>query len=110
MSDPKNEIHEAMKMLNEYYRVFAKQIAAEIITHKADFESPELGQAEGLVERYAKHAQRVNALYGILSYESGFNKPAGKEPLARDEFRCFGCGEVIKESDAACPLCGWAWR
>ena len=110
MSDPQNPINEALTVLNDYYRVFAKQIADQIIAHKADFESPELGQAEGLVERYAKHAQRVNALYGILRYEAGFNKPEGREPLARNEFRCFGCGEVIQPEDTACKLCGWTWR
>jgi rubrerythrin len=110
MSDSKIAIREAMTVLNSYYSVLAKEMADEIIAHKADFESAGLGQAESIVERYAKHAQRVNVLYGILRYESAYTKPEGREPLARNEFRCFGCGEVIKEDDTACPLCGWTWR
>ena len=110
MSDPKNQIRDALKLVNEYYRVLAEQVAAEIIAHKADFQSAELGQAESIVERYAKHAQRVNVLYGILRYEATYAKPEGREPLARDEFRCFGCGEAIKAEDGACKICGWTWR
>jgi len=110
MSDPKNEIREALTVLNDYYTGFAKQAADEIIARKADFKNAGLGQAEDIIEKYAKQANRVNIIYGILRYEAGYNKPVGREPLARDEFRCFGCGEVIKEEDKACPLCGWTWK
>jgi len=110
MSHPKQQIREALTVLNNYYGVLGKQLADEILAHKADFESPELERVEGLVERYAKHANRINVLYGILRFEAQFDKPEGGEPLARNQFRCFGCGEVIDERDQACPLCGWTWR
>ena len=110
MNYPKIEIREALKVINSYYGVLAKEIAGEVIAHKADFESAGLGQAESIVEKYAKLGNRVNIIYGILRYESAYTKPEGREPLARNEFRCFGCGEVINENDTACPLCGWTWR
>jgi rRNA maturation endonuclease Nob1 len=30
--------------------------------------------------------------------------------LAKEEFRCFGCGGVIKATDQFCPICGWSWK
>jgi hypothetical protein len=110
MSDPKTEIREALTVLNNYYAVLAKQVADEIIAHKDAFESARLEQAEAIIDKYARHANRVNILYGILRFEAWMEKPEGKEPLAANEFRCFGCGEVIQADDKACKLCGWSWR
>jgi rubrerythrin len=110
MSDNINTIREATTILNNYYSVLAKEMADEIIAHKADFESAGLGQNESIIEKYAKHASHVSVIYGFLRFEAKYTRPEGREPLARNEFRCFGCGEVIKDTDTACPLCGWSWR
>jgi hypothetical protein len=110
MSDPKSEIREALTVLNSYYGVLAKELAVEIIAHKADFESASLGQTQSIVEKYARLANRVSIIYDVLRYEAPYTKPQGKETLARNEFRCFGCGAVINENDTACQLCGWTWK
>jgi hypothetical protein len=37
-------------------------------------------------------------------------KPDGERPSGKVEFRCFGCGEVIKKDDEVCSSCGWTWK
>jgi len=37
-------------------------------------------------------------------------KPDGQRPSGKDDFRCFGCSEVIKKDDEVCSSCGWTWR
>jgi hypothetical protein len=36
--------------------------------------------------------------------------PTGTEPFGKDEFRCLGCGGVIRREDKACRICGWSWK
>jgi hypothetical protein len=112
MSDPQSNIREALKVLNAYYAVIAKQIADDVMEHKEDFREEAFGQADRLMEKYARQINELGVVYGVLRWQAWMDeeKPAGREPLARDEFRCFGCGEVIEAKDAACKLCGWTWR
>jgi len=112
MSDPKPKLREALKVLNDYYAVLAKQIADEVVEHKEDFSEEAFGQAENIIEKYARQVNELGVIYGVLRWEAWMDKdkPEGREPLARDEFRCFGCGEVIESKDSACKLCGWTWR
>ena len=111
MSDPKAELRQALTVLNNYYGGLARQIADEIIEHKEDFEAKVFGDADSIIEKYAMQVQQLGAVYGLLRWEALLGeKPQGREPLAKDEFRCFGCGEVIQPNEVACPLCGWTWR
>jgi hypothetical protein len=110
MSAPENEHQEALRVLNQYYTVLAKQMADEIVEHKEDFESAGFGQAEIIVEKYARHIQQLGAVYSILRWKAYRQKPEGKMPLGKYEFRCFGCGGVIHSNEDACQICGWTWR
>jgi len=111
MSDSKSQLREAVKVLHEYYGVLARQIADEIAEKKEDFGSP-FGEAQNILSKYATQIYELGEVYRVLRWEAWMDqdKPEGKEPLARDEFRCFGCGDVIEAKDSACKLCGWTWR
>ena len=110
MSDAKNQHQDALRVLNEYYTTLANQMADEIVEHKEDFESAGFGQAEMIVDNYARHIQQLNAVYSILRWKSYRQKPEGKLPLGKYDFRCFGCGGVIHSNEDACQICGWSWR
>jgi hypothetical protein len=105
-----NEHQEALRVLNDYYTVLAKKMAEEIVKHKEDFESAGFGQAELIVEKYAQHIQQLGAVYSILRWKAFRQKPEGKTPLGKYEFRCFGCGGVVHSNEDACQICGWTWR
>jgi hypothetical protein len=111
MSTPENEHHEALAVLNKYYTILAKQMAAEILEHREDFESPGFGgQADDIIEKHARHIQHLGSVYSILRWKAFQKKLTGKEPLEKNEFRCFGCGGVIKANEDACSVCGWTWK
>jgi hypothetical protein len=109
MAKSENEHQEALRVLNQYYTILARQMAEEIIEHKEDFESAGFGQAEIIVDKYARHIQQFGAVYSILRWKAHRTKPEGKVPLGKYDFRCFGCGGVIHSTDAACQICGWTW-
>jgi len=111
MSAPENEHQEALTVLNKHYTILAKQMAAEIVEHREDFESPGFGsQADDIIEKHARHIQQLGAVYSILRWKAYRQKPEGKQPLGKYEFRCFGCGGVIQSTEEACSICGWTWR
>jgi len=111
MSAPENEHQEALNILNKHYAVLAKQMAAEIVEHREDFESPGFGrQADDIIEKHARHIQQLGSVYSILRWKAYRKLPEAKEPLGKYEFRCFGCGGVIKINEEACSICGWTWR
>jgi hypothetical protein len=111
MATPQNEYHKALRVLNDYYTVLARQMAEEIVEHKEDFESPGFGgQAEGIIEKYAQHIQEVGSVYSFLRWKAHRERPEGKTPLGKYDFRCFGCGGVIRSSEDYCQICGWTWR
>lgn len=110
MSLPKNEFDGARLILSRYYRGLMRQLAGEIITRREDFESPGFcGQAENIIEKYARQLRQLGRVYSKLD-EFARAKPEGTEVLAKDEFRCFNCGCVIRQADQSCPLCGWTWK
>ena len=109
-NSPENEHHEALRVLNDYYSILAKQMADEIVDHKEDFKSAGFGQAEMIVEKYARHIQQLGSVYSILRWKAYHKKPEGKTPLGKYDFRCFGCGGVIQSTEEACQICGWTWR
>ena len=111
MSIPETDIQKALVVLNDYYMLLAEKMAAEIVEHRQDFESPGFGsQADDIIEKHARHIQQLGSVYSVLRWKAQRKKPAGKLPLGKDEFRCFGCGGVIKADEEACSICGWSWK
>jgi len=112
MSEPNKEFHAAPKILNRYYDAVAKQMADEIVEHAEDFDSPGVGQAEAIIEKYSLRLREVGCVYSILRWavSKGREKPKANELLGKNQFRCFGCGAVIHSEDQACQVCGWTWK
>jgi rubrerythrin len=111
MSIPKNEFDGALAILKTYHRGLVRQLAEEIIERREDFESPGcLGPAENIIDKYAHQLHRLCEVYSNLNKFAFREKPQGAEALAKDEFRCFSCGGVIRQADQSCPLCGWTWK
>ena len=111
MSKPKNQHQEALQVLNNYYTSLAEKIAAEIVERREDFESPGFSsQPDDLIEKYARHIQQLSQVYSILRWKAHREKPEGKEPLGKYDFRCFGCGGVIHSTEDVCSICGWSWK
>jgi hypothetical protein len=111
MSVPQNEFDGAQCILKKYYRGLMKRMAEEIIEHGEDFESENFGsQADEIIERYASQLHRLCTVFTNIDQFAFREKPKGTEPLSKDEFRCFGCGGVIRREDQACKLCGWTWK
>src|SRR5437879_3184869 len=108
MSTPR--MNRAMNVLRTYYRKLAEDIAQDVIDHEADFSSPGFGEAENLMERQSRRLCDLSQVFHHLSRYAPSKKPVGKEPLAKNEFRCFGCGGVVREKDEACTTCGWTWK
>lgn len=108
---PENEFDGAQQILKRYYRGLVKQLAEEIIQHREDFESPGFGSsAEEIIEKYAIKLNRLCPVFENLNQFAFREKPEGEEPLAKDEFRCFRCGGVIRRQDQYCALCHWTWK
>ena len=111
MSTPETPLQKALVILNDYYKVLADKIAAEIVEHREDFESPGFGsQADDILEKHSRHIQQLASIYSVLRWKAYYKKPVGKTPLGKDDFRCFGCGGVIHANEEACSICGWTWR
>jgi len=66
--------------------------------------------ADDLIERYSYRFSRLSTVYTNLARFVSSETPRGQQPLGKDEFRCFGCGGVIRREDADCGLCGWTWK
>ena len=107
----KRDIQEALTVLNNYYTILAKKMAAEIIEHREDFESPGfVSQVDDIIEKHARHIQQLGSVYSILRWKAYRKKPEGKEPLGKYDFRCFGCGGVISlKRGCMFHMCGWRW-
>ena len=100
-----------MIVLQGYYRKLADEIAEDILDHADDFDSSSsFGKAETLLERHSRGLCSLSQVFGHLSRFTPKKKPPCTEPLGKDEFRCFGCGGVIKHDNGACMTCGWTWR
>ena len=104
---PQKQIEEAFQILGRYERSLMERMAAEIVERREDFESPFVGGAETLIDKYyhllACHCRVRSGLYAYLPTEQK------QRPLGEDEFRCFRCRSIIRGDDDACPPCGWTW-
>lgn len=107
---PKNEFDGACQILKEYHQHMVQQMAEEIIQKGDYFTYLPLGDADDLIERYSYRFSRLSTVYTNLARFVSSEKPRGHQPLGKDEFRCFGCGGVIRREDAECVLCGWTWK
>jgi hypothetical protein len=114
MSDPSSkQIEEAFKILGCYERSLVQKMAAEIVERKEDFETPFMGGAEQIIDKYyqllACLCRVRSGLYGYLPRDQ--RRPVAKDerPLGKDEFRCFRCRTTISADADACPECGWTW-
>jgi hypothetical protein len=111
MSMPENEFDGAQIVLRKYYRELVRRMAEDILEHREDFEAPGFaGQAEDILEKYSQQLCRFGTVYSNMKGFVSREKPKGKEPLGKDEFRCFGCGSVIGPKDESCQKCGWSWK
>ena len=114
MNSPSNEqIEEAFRILEQYERLLMQKMAAEIVERKEDFESPFVGGAEALIDKYqhllACLCRVRSGLSGYLPREHKQTTARDHKPLGKDEFRCFRCGSIISADADACPGCGWTW-
>ncbi len=103
------ELEKAVKILRSYYKKLAEDIAHDLAEHSEDFETG-FGQADTLLDRYSRRLCDLSNVFYHLNRFAPKGKPEGKRPLGKDEFRCFGCGEVIKKDDEVCSSCGWTWK
>jgi hypothetical protein len=103
------EIEQAVKLLRGYYKKLAEEVAHDLVEHAEDFDTG-FGQADTLLERHSRRLCELSNVFAHLVRFAPTKKPQGKEPLGENEFRCFGCGDVIREDDVCCTHCGWTWK
>jgi len=103
-------MNRAMHILRGYYRKLAEDIAQDVIDHESEFDSASFTEADNILERHSRRLCDLSQVFHHLARYVPQKKPEGKEPLAKSEFRCFGCGGVIREQDEACANCGWTWK
>jgi hypothetical protein len=106
---PQNEFEGAQRILWRYYERVVREMAEDIIKNAEDFEQP-FGNADTILEKHYFQLSRIGYTYACLRSLASNEKPKGTQQLAKDEFRCFGCGGVIKHEDIRCTLCGWTWK
>lgn len=107
---PKTEVEGAQGILKRYYKELVRDIAEDIIQHKEHFEGGTFTGADELLEKHAHRLCQLREVYWSLARITGSKKPVGTEALAKDEFRCFGCGGLVRTADERCRLCGWTWQ
>ena len=103
------KIQRAANILRNYYRKLAEEISQDVLDHADDFDTSAFGETDTLLERHSRRLCDLSQVFAHLQRFVPKKKPEGKEPLGKGEFRCFGCGGVIKEHDEACGSCGWSW-
>jgi rubrerythrin len=103
-------INRATYILQGYYRRLAEEIAQDIIRHESDFVSSGFSEADSVLDRHSRRLWDLSQVFHHLARYTRGPKPEARGPLQRHEFRCFGCGGVIRPEDEACPSCGWTWR
>src|SRR5258708_2022857 len=116
MSAPKDDTDEALRILARYQRALVEHMAREIVERKEDFESPFVGSAEVLIDKYYHLLQCLCPITtGLQSYARIAKRaepPPEQEPqapLGKYEFRCFRCRSIINADADSCPKCGWTW-
>jgi hypothetical protein len=113
MSTPSEKhIEEAFQILGRYERSLMEKMAAEIVEQREGFDSPFVGGAEQIIDKYyhllACLCRVRSGLYGYLPKENRQVAQRDDKPLGKDEFRCFRCRGIIGADADACPHCGCA--
>jgi len=106
---PENEFDGARGILWRYYDRLLKHAAEDIIQNKEEFEEGAFGNPENIIDNHYRRLSRISCLCSCFRSRSA-DKPKGDAPLSKEEFRCFGCGGVIRQEEASCSLCGWTWK
>ena len=107
MSD---KIRRAINILRRRYRSLAEEIAQDILDHAEEFESSPYTQADSIIDHHSRRLGQLGRVLDYLQRSVPRQKPAATKPLGKDEFRCFGCGEVFRQDDQICRTCGWTWH
>ena len=107
---PENEYAGALSILRKHYQIMMLEIAEDIILNEEEFAKGGYGGAGNLLERYNNRLYPLCSVFANLRSCASKEKPKGSQPLKPNEFRCFGCGGVIREEDTICGLCGWTWK
>ena len=110
MVTPNEETHRTAGTLYRYYTAMLERLGQEVSEHAEEFESPDSEVADAIVQMYARRLRDLRSLHSALRWKAFRTNPQGMEPLGKDQFRCFGCGGVIRLGDEMCPTCGWTWR
>ena len=102
-------IQRSLNILRKYYRTLADDVAKDVVEHWRDFDSPDLSTIDSMLERHSRRLCDLSQVFDHLRRFAPKQKPDAGEPLSAGEFRCFGCGGVIKLEDEQCKKCGWTW-
>ncbi len=74
---------EAARVLDEYFDRYVRQVADEVISQRDSFESPFLGRAEDLLEKYFHNLHAINVVQSALMHmEKRENPPQTYPPRA----------------------------
>jgi len=111
MSINPNEFETALKILKNYYSKLVREISTEIIQNRDSFENDDMvfKQAESILERHSAKLYQLSTVFSNLRQFLRTELPKGEQPAGKDEFRCFGCGAVIRRNQKECAVCGWTW-
>ena len=110
MKAPNDETYRTAGTLYRYYKAMLKRLGEEVEQHSKEFESPDNQEADAIIQKYARRLRDLRSLHSALRWKAFRENPKGMEPLGKDQFRCFGCGGLIRLTDEICPTCGWSWR
>jgi hypothetical protein len=106
---PSNEFAKALAILNRYYRAVVVQLAEDVVQNEEQFESPLLGNAETIIEKYSLPLTTIAQVHEILRAMGEAISREKIVQLGEDEYLCFGCRALLRKEQGACPKCGWSW-
>jgi hypothetical protein len=112
----RKQLDDALRILGRYQSEMVRRMTEEIIEHREDFESLFVGGAEEIIDKYHHLIQSMCPILSILQgYGERMGPPAERERvvekiLEKEQFRCFGCRNIISENGDSCPYCGWKWK
>ena len=106
----RNKFARSVEILRRYYRVIAEEAAQDIVEHEESFTGDTFGDGDSLLARHSYKFDHLSRVFQhIRRFAPGRTKPDAKYPLQAGQFRCFGCGGLIRVQDDDCPRCGWTW-
>lgn len=106
---PKNEFEAALRILREHYRSLMIEAAEDIVRSREEFSQGSFSKADEVIEKHYCRISRLAGVYSNLRSFASTELPKGSQSLSVNEFRCFGCGHVIRSPERQCALCGWTW-